>query len=169
MIAIASCEYARTGAGGALTAWWARERERSFGARVHPGYLGVVLFGSGIVGATGAITALGDTLFPVSRGGGSGFVCEYCAGHLAGPALFGATSCAASYLCGSWWVSLFWSGDLRLKDELSRVLWDIWPTHWSGAVALQLMLGVLNVLLHAPGWMQIVHLLVADWCGWSRY
>ena len=31
---------------------------------------------------------------------------------------------------------------------------------WS--VALQLMLGVLNVLLHAPGWMQIVHLLVAD-------
>ena len=32
----------------------------------------------------------------------------------------------------------------------------------SGLVALQLALGLANVLLLAPVWMQLVHLLVAD-------
>jgi heme A synthase len=31
-----------------------------------------------------------------------------------------------------------------------------------GLVALQVTLGVINVLLYAPGWMQLIHLLVAD-------
>ena len=40
-----------------------------------------------------------------------------------------------------------------VKDAVKWVL---------GLVSLQVILGVVNVLLYAPGWMQLIHLLVAD-------
>ena len=148
-------------AGGALTAWWARERERSFGARVHPGYLGVVLFGLVIVGATGAITALGDTLFPVPVAEGTGLIANIVQDiSLAQHFLVRLRVLHPIFAVLVGFFILVWGLTLERRTQSGSLGYLANALVWS--VALQLMLGVLNVLLHAPGWMQIVHLLVAD-------
>jgi heme a synthase len=52
----------------ALTAWWATsdERPRLRGAGALAGTLGVALTGMLVLGVSGAVTALGDTLFPAA-------------------------------------------------------------------------------------------------------
>ena len=148
-------------AGGALTAWWARERERSYGSRVHNGFLATVIVGLVLVGASGAITALGDTLFPVPVVEGAGLFATIVedismAQHflvrlrIVHPIL--------AVLVG--FFILIWGLTVERRTQSGSLGYLANALVWS--VALQLMLGVLNVLLHAPGWMQIVHLLVAD-------
>ena len=148
-------------AGGALTAWWARERERSAGARVNHGFLATVIVGLVLVGATGAITALGDTLFPVPVVEGAGLFATIVedislAQHflvrlrIVHPIL--------AVLVG--FFILVWGLTVERRTQSGSLGYLANALVWS--VALQLMLGVLNVLLHAPGWMQIVHLLVAE-------
>ena len=148
-------------AGGALTAWWARERERSVGAKVHPGFVVTVIVGLVIVGATGAITALGDTLFPVPITEGAGLIANIVqdislAQHFLVRLRIVHPICAV--LVG--FFILVWGLTVERRTQSGSLGYLANALVWS--VALQLMLGVLNVLLHAPGWMQIVHLLVAD-------
>lgn len=114
------------------------------------------------VGVTGAIAALGDTLFPVSS------LAEGLAQDLdpeahvflrlrvshpivalvvAAAVLFRAAAFAAS-------------SDQRVVRQISFAL--------IGLTVAQVGLGFLNVVLLAPVWLQIVHLAVADaiWIGW---
>jgi cytochrome c oxidase assembly protein subunit 15 len=106
-----------------------------------------VLVGLGLVAASGAVTALGDTLFPVgtsSREGSEHFLVQLRVLH---PILACALVVAAI--------------------GLARLLANFPQTRpfalALGALALlQLGLGAVNVLLRAPGWLQLGHLLIAQ-------
>lgn len=143
-----------------LTAWWSgakgevslRLRGQGQTGRLFAGALVLLV----ILGASGAITALGDTLFP------SGTLREGIAQD------FEAT---AHFLVR-----------LRVYHPLIAVITAVYLWLASGAIAkarpgigvmffsqtvrilvvVQLAAGVANILLNVPVWMQLVHLLLAD-------
>lgn len=128
--------------------WQAAGRER--------GLLLVALGGTLLLGMTGAITALGDTLFP-SRSLAEGFAQDVSpTAHLlvrlrvihptlavamAAVLLLTAGVCAAR----------------RPSLETRRFGLAV-----AALVLTQLLAGVVNLVLLAPTWMQLVHLLLAD-------
>ncbi len=141
-----------------LTAWWA-----SGGAPVQwsgrdplKWALAIGLLGVGVIGITGAITALGDTLFP--------------AGSLAaGPQQ--DVSPTASFLIrlrvihpliavsvGVYLLFLLSFYGSRASDL--GVTWREWMVRV--LVVVQIGAGAVNVILLAPVWMQLVHLFLAD-------
>jgi heme o synthase len=142
----------------AVTAWWASgQRPIALQGRgwlvwaLRGGLLGVL-----VIGITGAITALGDTLFPASSlaeglrqdmDPSQHFLVQLRIWH---PLL--------SILVGVY--LLFLTRVLRSQetdgrvDRLSRLLAIL--------IVVQLAAGFVNVLLLVPIWMQIVHLFLAD-------
>lgn len=131
----------------------------------------VVLGSLGIfaVAALGAITALGDTLFPIT-------------GAKVTSALSDAASASSHFLermrglhpVLAVLVSLFllWAAPAIAEksgasaEQLERS--ERWARAVFGAVLLQLFLGVTNVWLSAPGYMQVFHLAAALllWLCW---
>ena len=109
-----------------------------------------------VVGVTGSLAALGDTLFPASS---------------IGAALAQDFSATSAWLVRWRWthptvaffasVFLIW---LLLRASRRSAHWD--NRKLSGLVlillAAQYVLGVLDVVLLAPVWLQVVHLLGAD-------
>ena len=138
----------------ALTAHYAggAPEARVGGSRRRGNLLGLGLFAVLVVSASGAVAALGDTLFP-SQSLAQALQADVSpAAHLLlrlrvlHPFLAVAT---AVYL-----VSLSFLVRSGASTALSRALAIL--------VLAQLALGGLNVLLLAPVWMQVVHLLLAD-------
>ncbi|HEU5101663.1 MAG TPA: COX15/CtaA family protein [Roseiflexaceae bacterium] len=142
----------------ALTAWWASGGAplRLAGRGGLAGALGAGMLGVIVVGAAGAITALGDTLFP-ARSLAEGIQQDFAA--------------TAHYLVqmrvihpilavgvGLYVVGLAWT-IARSRPGRSAELLAVALT---GLFLLQLAIGALNVVLLAPVWMQLVHLLMAD-------
>jgi heme A synthase len=138
----------------ALTAWWAGGgsrldwRSRKWGP-ISPAILLFIL-----TGISGAIAALGDTLFPVSSLA-AGFQQDFAPAanvflrlRIYHPFLAGAT--------GVWLA--FYAIRTATRVESARP----YAHSLLALVAIQVSAGVLNVLLLAPVWMQIVHLLLAD-------
>jgi heme A synthase len=142
----------------ALTAWWSSGgppvavRERPGEARL----LGLALAALLAVGATGAIAALGDTLFPsasLSEGMRNSFSSE-------SPPLIQLRKYQPllAILLGLYVVSV--SRIVAKRDgnpivsRLSSVLMLLYIT--------QLLAGTINMVLLAPVAMQLVHLLLAD-------
>lgn len=130
---------------------WARNRALILG--------GVVLLIA--TSMSGAVTALGDTLFPVDPTLGEGLFARVrddlsAANHflvrlrIAHPiiAIF-----SAIYLLG---VSV------ALKQTLENASVRRLANVVFGIVILQTLIGFLNVGLYAPGWLQLTHLLVAQ-------
>ena len=106
-----------------------------------------VLIGLGLVAASGAVTALGDTLFPVGasfREGSEHFLVQLRVLH---PILACALVVAALGLA-------------RLLANLPGT--RPFALALGGLGLLQLGLGAVNVLLRAPGWLQLGHLLIAQ-------
>lgn len=140
-----------------LTAWWASGgapiRVRGRGAiawLVAFAFLGVIL-----IGVSGAITALGDTLFPAASlteglaqdtSPAASFLIKLRVIHPLIAVLVGAYLLALTAI----WNPRAGPGHVRLK-HLLRVL-----------VLIQLAAGAANVVLLAPVWMQIIHLFLAD-------
>jgi cytochrome c oxidase assembly protein subunit 15 len=136
----------------ALTAWWA-----SGGRRVHvrgqglAGFLALApIVLTLLVGVTGAITALGDTLFPKTAVGlpdGEHFLERLRIVH---PFLAIGTGVLA----------------VAAASALRRLRTDPTTARLSRAVpalfGIQVLAGTVNVVLLAPVWMQLVHLLLAD-------
>ena len=138
----------------ALTAWWA-----SGGGPVHlwdrgtMGWMiGGALVGTLIVGASGAVAALGDTL---TLGGGLSPDDDPVVAALVGLRIYHPLlACLVSLFVISA-VSLTWqAGPDPTTRRLAMVV--------LGVYGLQLVLGLVNVWLQAPVWMQMVHLLTAD-------
>ncbi len=141
-----------------LTAWWASGgaplRVRGQGAIGWA--LGLGMLGVMVVGAAGAITALGDTLFP------AGSLAEGLRQDFAPTAHFlvqmRAIHPIAAILLGVYITALAWAigrrDDGRDARPIARAL--------TGLFLVQLLLGALNVALLAPVWMQLIHLLAAD-------
>ena len=135
-------------AGALRTAWRAAGRER--------GLLLVALGGTLLLGMTGAITALGDTLFP-SRSLAEGFAQDFSpTAHLLirlrviHPTLAVAMAAVLLLTAGV-------CATRRPSRETRRFGIAV-----ASLVVTQLLAGVVNLVLLAPTWMQLVHLLLAD-------
>ncbi|HEY1403725.1 MAG TPA: COX15/CtaA family protein [Pyrinomonadaceae bacterium] len=143
-----------------LTAWWTMGGER---VRLRgQGRLGTIfalgLLGTLLIAVSGAVAALGDTLFPANS------LAEGIRRDLSTTAHFlerlrglhplfavgigGYAVAAASY------VNNFLRPNLPHTKQLTSVLTTLF--------LLQLGAGVLNVMLLAPVWLQLTHLLLAD-------
>jgi cytochrome c oxidase assembly protein subunit 15 len=109
-----------------------------------------------LVGSSGAVTALGDTLFPAQSlaagmrddfAEGAHFLVRLRVWH---PVLALATGAVVTYAAQS----------LRsASDDPQVARWALWVI---GAFILQVALGSLNLVLLAPAWLQVLHLLLAD-------
>ena len=146
-----------------LTAWWA-----SGGRAItlkDKGYLplllGIGLLGVAVLGMTGAITALGDTLFPAKsladglaqdNNPNAHFLVQLRAYHPIIAVLVGVyTLTLVGYIRGK-----FTGTTRRLALLLGAV------------VVTQLTAGIINLILLAPIAMQIIHLFIAD-LVWISY
>ena len=119
-------------------------------------WLTTAIVGLLIVGVSGAVTALGDTLFPAQASGLAGRIGEdYGAG--------------AHFLQRLRVFHPFIAVGLGLyvvvvASALSGPQASPEARRWGGVVMLgvlvQVCAGVVNILLSAPGWMQVVHLLL---------
>jgi heme A synthase len=136
----------------ALTAWWAgggrriRIRGQGLAAALALAPIALTL----LVAVTGAITALGDTLFPRTRVGldeGTHFLERLRIVHPFLAIGTGLVAVAAS-------AALRRLRPGRATERLTRAV--------AALFGLQVLAGALNVALLAPVWMQIVHLLLAD-------
>jgi heme A synthase len=142
----------------ALTAWWAsggappRLRHRAATA----GVLGLGLLGTMAVGMSGAITALGDTLFPAASlaeglrqdaSPTAHVLLRLRILHPVAAVTVGLYVVVAGALLAT-------RGGSPLVTRLARAL--------GALVVLQLLAGALNVALLAPVWLQLGHLLLAD-------
>jgi cytochrome c oxidase assembly protein subunit 15 len=133
-----------------LAAWWLNERGTHSAAAgqsvVGPAWIAVVA--TMVMGATGAVAALADTLFP-SSSLRDALAADFAATspllvqmRWVHPAAVVVGSC-----CVVWLV-------VRVRSRLSRVV--------AGLLVLQFILGIGDILLLAPTWLQILHLLGAD-------
>ncbi len=148
----------------ALNAWWASGGKRlSFKNRGQlPLLFGLGLAGVAIIGMSGAITALGDTLFPSTSlastlaeqaDQGAHFLIRLRIYHPIIAILVGVyTLYLVKYLYGKF-------DNLTIK-KLSILLGTLILVQW--------MAGVSNILLLAPVWMQVIHLFLAD-SVWIAY
>ena len=140
-----------------LTAWWVSGRPAVAiaGSGRRLAVLGVIAMGLLLVGASGAVAALGDTLFPERT------LAEALAADLSPtshltirlrvlhPTLAVLTAVAL----------LFGAPQLARSGSATAVALARWV---ASLAALQLVLGAANVMLLAPIWMQLLHLLAAD-------
>jgi cytochrome c oxidase assembly protein subunit 15 len=118
--------------------------------------LGAALAAALLAGVTGAVAALGDTLYPATS-----FVAGL-AEELSGNARlllrlrilhpFAAVSAGALAL-----LAARTAMRARPSEEVRRATAAV-----AGLVALEILAGGVNVLLLAPVWLQLVHLLLAD-------
>lgn len=148
-----------------LTARWSQVREGKGRAKISGLLIAAILLGLlGVVflGASGAITALGDTLFPAESllhglqqdaDPSAHFLLRLRVYHPLIAALTGI------YLYA-------FVGYLRRKYAEEAVQqYTLWLLVLFGA---QIVLGFVNLILLAPVWMQLIHLLVAD-LVWIRF
>jgi heme A synthase len=140
-----------------LTAWWLSGGPRLSAARRGPVLAGVIAGALGIllVSASGAVAALGDTLFPASSLGEALRADLSATSHLLirlrvlHPVL--AVGLAIGLLTGAPRLA---RSSLERARPLGRAVATL--------AAMQLALGFLNVALLAPVPLQLAHLLLAD-------
>jgi heme a synthase len=134
-----------------LTAWWLNERGRTASSvagkeMVWPAWIAVLA--TIVMGATGALAALADTLFPstsLREALGADFAANsplLVQMRWVHPAAVMVGSCCVLWLA------------MRVQSRLGWVV--------AGLLGLQVVLGIADVLLLAPTWLQILHLLGAD-------
>ena len=137
-----------------LTAWWTAGKAPVRAGRRALWMAAVSLGTVMILGISGAIAALGDTLFP-ARSLAEAWVRDFDPAasifvrlrilHPAIAALAGA------------WLGIYAVSTAGRRRDLRPRAWLL-----LGMVAGQIAAGVANLLLSAPVWMQLVHLLLAD-------
>jgi cytochrome c oxidase assembly protein subunit 15 len=132
-----------------LTAFWLSGGRR-LSPRSHPRMWGWMLLGAAaivLLAATGAVTALADTLFPKEGSGAAGSA----EAHFLTDLRFVHPILAVVAASIGWWAS----GRVDApRSRAGRAL--------PALVGLMLLTGALNVALGVPIWMQMVHLLLAD-------
>jgi heme A synthase len=141
-----------------LTAWWGSGGAplRIRGQAALGWLFGLGLLGVLLVGASGAVTALGDTLFPsetLAQGlqadfaTGSHFLIQLRVIHPFLAVLVGVYTVVVGRLAAVW----------RPGVLTRRLAWVL-----AALFGAQLLVGVVNVALLAPIFMQIIHLFMAD-------
>jgi len=145
-------------AAATLTAWWASTTAPDHDEPATPRerrLIGGVAVAMLIVGVSGAIAALGDTLFPVDSFL-EGLERELsAAGHVFERLrIFHPVIAIGTGLLAVWVVNELAESRQGRVGRIARLV--------SLLVLVQLGLGTVNALLAAPIWIQVVHLLVAD-------
>ena len=119
-------------------------------------WLGTAIVGLLVVGVSGAVTALGDTLFPAQAADLAGRLAEdYGSGahFLQRLRVFHPLIAVG--------LGLY---VMVVANALSGPQTSPLVRRWAGVVMLGVLVqvgaGVVNILLSAPGWMQIIHLLL---------
>ena len=150
-----------------LTAWWisgypgpSAKKSGGLKTSLYVGLIGLI-----ILGTSGAITALGDTLFPAeSLAAGIAQDLSPTANFLIRLRIFHPLIAifVGIYIGGLAAISQP-LGERSNRGFLARSLLTL--------IILQLGLGLVNVILLAPVWMQIIHLLAADliWITYVLY
>lgn len=148
-----------------LTAWWAspagRPRPQFRGQGLAGWLLGIALVWVVILSASGAITALGDTLFPAqSLAEGLRQDADPTASFLIRLRVIHPVLAVLLAFYSGWAIG--WIRERREGKTLQTI-----GKALMGIIILQVILGAVNVILLAPGWMQLLHLLVSDlaWIG----
>jgi heme A synthase len=142
----------------AVNAWWASGGGRlpRRASQGHWAWIGVGVLAMLLIGVSGAVTALGDTLFPAPS------LREGLAHDLSPTAhLFIRLRIfhpLISALCGAYLLvasrKLFSAAPSRTSQVL---MWAV-----SGLIIVQMLVGLTNLVLLAPIPLQLVHLLLAD-------
>jgi heme A synthase len=150
-------------AGLTLTVFWlgggGRLRPRDRRAVARP----VILIGVGmlLIGATGGVTALADTLFPKTAFEMGGIFDAQSTEHIL--TRLRALHPVVAFLVGltaAWWAaSRAWTVPGGAGRAAKAVVW---------IVGAEIALGVVNVMLLTPTWLSLVHLALADglWIAW---
>ncbi len=146
-----------------LTAWWASGGYpiRLRGGDVNLWLLVIGLLGVIVLGMSGALTALGDTLFPVNsleEGLRQDF--SPAAHFLIRLRIFHPTIAVI--------ISLYIILIISYISNKTKKAWNKSIGRMTILILLlQLLAGLINVLLLAPIWLQLIHLLLADaiWIG----
>jgi heme a synthase len=146
----------------ALTAWFLRRPTASVQSRpaIRPGTRGaaiLAIIATIFVGATGSLAALADTLFP-SSSVLAGLTSDFTAGSplLVRMRWFHPAAAILGVVC----VLLMVRAEARA--ETPRSIFRGNSAFVLASLLLQFVLGIADVLLLAPTWMQVVHLLGAD-------
>ena len=145
VIALHLCNTMLLTASTAAMAWWAGPPREALGSSPSRVLLAAIIVLLIATNATGAVTALGDTLFPVQPGVPTPdhFLAQLRIAHP-------IVAMTSVLLVGGALFRLMQISPLRLlKSSLH-------------ALAGQAALGFLNIALNAPSWMQILHLLAAQ-------
>lgn len=140
----------------ALTARWLSNGERRFVVVAKPHEwiaIGLGLVSVMVIGMTGSLASLGDTIFP----GGSlrqALTQDFSSSShtLLRLRLLHPVAAVMGSLYVLWLLWNFWG-----KQERSR-----WTLVLAVMLTAQLAIGAINVILLAPGWLQVTHLFVAD-------
>ncbi len=131
-----------------LTAWWAEGHPPPrLGRRPEVGWVAATLLATLVLGAGGAVTALGDTLV---IGGGIDPATDPVVAALLGARVFHPT------------MAFLTLGILGAAVWSTRHISARWGAVLIGAFLVQMVIGATNVALLAPIWIQIVHLFVTD-------
>lgn len=148
--------------------WWGGFVDTPSRAPITGGFgtaIKIAAWGLIIVSMTGAITALGDTLYPVQTGEQS--IRQRLLLDGADAAHFLVTLRIVHPILAVFvalYVSVIGSGIAIGSDSRATKFWGHATT---GLVLLQVMVGFINIALSAPGYMQLIHLGVATtlWCA----
>jgi len=142
-----------------LTAWWSAKRVGQAAPPALPRrrtvwMAGVSLASVVVLGVSGAIAALGDTLFPASSlAAGLAQDLDPAAHIFLRLRLLHPLIAVA---VGAWLLFYAVSSASR-RPDVGRPAWSL-----VALLGAQIGAGVVNLLLLAPVWMQLVHLLLAD-------
>jgi heme a synthase len=141
-----------------LTAWWASGGQPISlrGQGRLPWLLGAGLLGTILVGSSGAVTALGDTLLQmgVLPGGVSQPINAESHPLVQMRVIHPILGTLVGLL--SLWIARA-AVQARPAPLTRRLAWGM-----AGLFLAQIIIGGLNVTLKAPVWMQLIHLLMAD-------
>jgi len=142
----------------ALTAWWASGAARGAlrGQRAVAWTMGVPLAAMFLVGISGTVTALGDTLFPPTSLA-AGFAQDFAPGM----SLFVRLRAVHPVLAVSTGAAIVVAGGLVRAFRPSRAV-SLFSRAAALLVLAQVAAGLLDVALLAPVWLQLVHLVLAD-------
>lgn len=143
----------------ALTAWWAsgRARMRLRGQGTALWVLALAFGGMLVLGTSGAVTALGDTLFPARS------LREGLAQDLSPAAhLFVRLRLAHPMIAVIVGMLVVSAANLTRWMRRSNPTVAVVSRLLALSFLVQLGVGLLNVWMLAPVWMQLVHLLLAD-------
>lgn len=141
-----------------LTAWWASggmplrlKDQGKIGVAIGLGFLGMLL-----LGASGGVTALGDTLFPAeSLAHGIQEEFSSTAHFLVRLRVYHPL---LAVIIGAYIVLVMYIFNNMRGTAASRLLAKI----FTGLFVFQLIFGAFNVVLLAPVWMQLAHLFISD-------